>query len=502
MHENNEQYDLPPTENINRNTPQVAQPPKLPKPSGSGTPKPPQQKKPEVPKKRRRRGKKKTHREKGVLKIMYNNINGQSRNLWDEIESRTREQGADIICLTETHWKEGDKGQEVKGYRRYWRRRAPEEKKGGGVAIFVKNDLSAWEWERQSESRSNEHIWIVVQGQSEEIAIGVVYMGIDKYKGWNDKMEQALTEDLAQLEAEGKTIILLGDFNAHITEKDGGVPNQDKKTKTNTNGGRLTRLMDEHGLEMMNKSTKCRGKWTRMTETSKSIIDYVLISDQHQEVPRSMTINDTGTGLAGTSDHNWIDLELNLTQRQDSHGIKKPQTIRGWNIHRKTDWVSYKEKIEQYLEPWNNELEQLRGDTTATDTAYEKLVEVMKRAGEEAVGRKKDRKDPKPNRRLQKEIKKRNSTGRSWRRACKENEPNTLRLWRDYLGKKAKVNKLKKEGRNKRKNKWVEEALKEQGGIGQKIWEKIGPDKDLRGIEALDDDGTRITENLDTATAV
>lgn len=425
---------------------------------------------------------------------MYNNINGQTKNLWDEIETRARELGTDVICLAETHWKEGDKGQQIKGFRRYWKGRAPEEKKGGGVAIFVKNDLSAREWERPSDNTSSEHVWIVMQGETAEIAIGTVYMGIDKHKEWNDKLEQRLTEDIAQLELEGKTICLLGDFNAHIEEADGGVLGQDKKTKTNTNGGRVTRLVDQHGLEMVNKFAKCKGKWTRMTERNKSVIDYVLISEQHQEIILSMTIDDTGTGLAGTSDHNLIDLELNLTPQQDTQGRNKPQTKPGWNLHRKTNWNHYQEKLEQYVEPWTNEVEQLRGDTTATDTAYEKLVEIVKRAGEESVGRKKDRKDPKPNRRLLKEIKKRNSSGRSWRRACKTGKSNTLRLWRDYLGKKTKVNDLKKKDRNRRKNKWVEEALKEKGGIGQKLWEKIGPDKDLRGIESLDENGRRITD--------
>lgn len=57
------------------------------------------------------------------VQILYNNINGHTKKMWDEIEMQAREKSADIICLTETHWREGHKGRHLNGDKRHWRRR-------------------------------------------------------------------------------------------------------------------------------------------------------------------------------------------------------------------------------------------------------------------------------------------------------------------------------------------------------------------------------------------
>lgn len=66
-------------------------------------------------------------------------------------------------------------------------------------------------------------MWVVVHGKDVELAIGVTYMALDKHKEWNDELEESLMTDIAQLKEEGKKVLVLGDFNEHISAEDGGV---------------------------------------------------------------------------------------------------------------------------------------------------------------------------------------------------------------------------------------------------------------------------------------
>ncbi len=70
---------------------------------------------------------------------MYNNINGQSRNMWDEMYAKNS--GADILCLTERDWKQGNKGKALKGFKRYWKRHPAEGKKAGVTSFIKENQL-------------------------------------------------------------------------------------------------------------------------------------------------------------------------------------------------------------------------------------------------------------------------------------------------------------------------------------------------------------------------
>lgn len=205
---------------------------------------------------RRKRGRKRNGRD--IVRIMYANINGQSRKLWMEIEERAKKTKADVVCLVETHWRMGHRGKKLGGYRRYWRRREAGERKGGGIAVFVKEDLRVAEWNRRdvSEEENKELMWIQIKGSEMTVAVGVMYMALDRYRESNDKLEREVTEDVAKLKQEGKMVVLLGDANGHIHEEDGGV--EGITTRTDANGMRILRLVREAGLEIVNRTTKCK----------------------------------------------------------------------------------------------------------------------------------------------------------------------------------------------------------------------------------------------------
>lgn len=60
---------------------------------------------------------------------------------------------------------------QICGYKRYWKRRDPDARKGGGIAVYVKNELRAAEWSRTrvNEDCGKEVMWEQVQGDRESV---------------------------------------------------------------------------------------------------------------------------------------------------------------------------------------------------------------------------------------------------------------------------------------------------------------------------------------------
>ena len=65
------------------------------------------------------------------LKLIYNNIGGQSRKIWTEDTEMIQKEKFDILALTETHWREEQNGQHLQGYRRYRMDRGGDAKQEG-----------------------------------------------------------------------------------------------------------------------------------------------------------------------------------------------------------------------------------------------------------------------------------------------------------------------------------------------------------------------------------
>ena len=79
--------------------------------------------------------------------------------------------------MVETNWREGSKGKHLKGYKIYWKCRKVNSKKGGGIAIFVKENIVSYKWERDEglSEDINDTIWIVIKLENErKLAISLV----------------------------------------------------------------------------------------------------------------------------------------------------------------------------------------------------------------------------------------------------------------------------------------------------------------------------------------
>ena len=195
--------------------------------------------------------------ENNNFKMLYANVQGMlgigKLERWDKINRLCEENRWDVIAFTETHWREGSKTGSIKGYQIFEKRRGIEEKKGGGLAVWVKNNIESyvWEAERLEEDPDTELIWVIIKGGDVDIAVGVIYMGIQgrKNRTNNDKLERMIREDIVRLKEEEKAILLIGDFNGHINREINDI-----NYTGDENGERLLRIVRESGLIIINNT--------------------------------------------------------------------------------------------------------------------------------------------------------------------------------------------------------------------------------------------------------
>ena len=104
--------------------------------------------------------------------------------VWQELENMAVDNTWDIIIMLESHWQGGIKGRTIPGYTLHQKQRPAGAKKGGGIVCLVRNSLAAYEWpgrnspNQPEESSANidaESLWIIVQSEAGDMAVGAVY---------------------------------------------------------------------------------------------------------------------------------------------------------------------------------------------------------------------------------------------------------------------------------------------------------------------------------------
>ena len=172
--------------------------------------------------KRKRCGAKRKEQEK-VARIGLINVRGE-RGKEGEMHEVMKESEIDVCLVTETREREGVRVKGIPGFERLGKRRGIGGKKGGGIAIYIREgimgteinwgkDMTA-EWEKSE--AFNEIEWVEAVLGGEKMAVGVVYMGREGVdREWNDRIMEWLRRQIQELQRRGRRIILGGDFNGH-----------------------------------------------------------------------------------------------------------------------------------------------------------------------------------------------------------------------------------------------------------------------------------------------
>ena len=239
---------------------------------------------------------------KSSLVILQLNCRGIKSKL-DEIEELLAQlKQPDVVILSETWLKEGEeKYVDIKGY--YYEGVNREHKRGGGVGILVKDKLiykTRPDLNKNCQHNSYEHFFIELKGSSYNVIIGSLYLppntDIDKFLAeYNDTLERISLE-------KNKEVILGMDHNLDLLKQI-----SHKKTQTF-----VENTLDHMLLPVITKPT-------RISRTSTTLIDNVIISDKLQSNYTSNIL------LSNLSDHLLCYVEINefYAGKREATKIKK-----------------------------------------------------------------------------------------------------------------------------------------------------------------------------------
>ena len=110
-----------------------------------------------------------------------------------------------------------------------------------------------------------------------------------------EKQFEGMQEEIASLQQKGFSIVLMGDFNAHIGLGEEQSPNK--------NGQKLLNVVWACDLRVGNELPECKGRWTWESGEKRSVVDYILVS-RETNVHRMITEDEGAVELG--SDHNLI----------------------------------------------------------------------------------------------------------------------------------------------------------------------------------------------------
>ena len=103
-------------------------------------------------------------------------------------------------------------------------------------------------------------------------------------------MYELIANNKIESEKASEHFLVVGDFNWKI-----GSKIQNNKEQVSEFGPIFLKTIEEQGMIIINSHNKCRGLWTRIEDNKKSVIDYVLTSEENENNINEMIIDDNKT---------------------------------------------------------------------------------------------------------------------------------------------------------------------------------------------------------------
>lgn len=181
-------------------------------------------------------------------------INAQSlKNKMEEFRYTFEKSNTDIICVSETWFQPElhDSLFALNGYKLY---RADRGRRGGGVAVYIRCEITCKIILKSTVGDPMEFIFLEVAHHKQILMVGVAYHPNKRIN------PQLFIDKLDQLALSYNDIIICGDFNDNVLQENLMAPE-----------------MQTFGLELVNKSIP-----THFSATSNSLIDLVFVSCKHK----------------------------------------------------------------------------------------------------------------------------------------------------------------------------------------------------------------------------
>lgn len=235
---------------------------------------------------------------------------------FEEFSDLVLKNDLDIMCVSET-WLNKDVPSDVVNIPNYSFFRMDRVSRGGGVGIYVRNDLIVAQALNDSEPIEGvEHIWVELKTGADRLLIGVIY----RVPSQNiNRCVEYLDNLLSYIAPQFQNIIILGDLNVDQLYENV-----------------ISKCMSSYDFQQLIKEP------TRVTDTSQKIIDVIFLNN-------NSLVLDSGTVNADSiSDHSAVFCELNMS-------IPRPQplivTYRNFKNLNKHDFDQDLQNI-----PWENVL--------------------------------------------------------------------------------------------------------------------------------------------------
>ena len=244
-------------------------------------------------------------------------------------------------------------------------------------------------------------------------------------------------------------------------------------------------------MSIMNYSEKCQGTWTWASRGSRSVIDYILASQQIDNLISSMKIDDTAELWSFGTDHSIIETTINVSYKSNERIHLQKQ----WNINNSVDWKSFSRKVDELLFECKSEIP-TNINEEATNLLYKKITDSISNAASEFIGycSKSQRKHCLP-KVIRRAIKRRNKTGSRWRKSCINKSHDITRRWNEFLMESKIVDKLMTRDKLKNKKKWIQRIINEGGVSSRSLWTSLKDARSTTGAllhnGAIISDGSR-----------
>ena len=286
----------------------------------------------------RKKSKKQKRKKKGNknINIMYANPMGITGKI-NSLIAVAQTSKAHIIGLAET--KLGKTTPSVPGYS--WVNK-PKKTGSGGVAILIRDDIKHMAEQVEGlEDQDQEIVWVKIKINKAPVYIGVFYGPQEKCsKEESQRQFSQITSQINKLKNKGN-IILMGDFNAKLDIQKPGISQKESR-----NGEHMQDMINNTNMAVKSLSSSL-GNWTRVKRkdpNERSIIDYVLMTDEISQSTKNIEIDEYGMyRLKGKeeSDHNTIIIETSIPRTKN---ITK-QTI--YNLKDKKKWRQFNYRLQE-----------------------------------------------------------------------------------------------------------------------------------------------------------
>ena len=377
------------------------------------------------------------------IDIQSLNVDGLNSEKLSMIEDYCLEESPDVLAIQETKFtvESLPPHLDIDGYKYFVTERSEQDKKGGGLIMYYKDEIPVRSWTRPGKDMTvvtaHESQWIMLETRTAKMAIANVYFACQSSKNrnfieWNTELYNELKADIEVLRDLNFAIIIVGDFNGWTGVQQGMEKNN---PSVNENGRLLLDFINDEEMFMLNRLNTTNEVFTRAHYSStgrllsQSCLDYALISKEAKIGKWTFNLVEVNDQLGIKTDHKLLKItgEVNVVRRKKFTRKTKPM-FKDENLNDK-----YKRRVKQALK--GNNRKQFRSYDTTRQISI--LHKVILEASNESVNKPKP-KNIKANRRISDYTKKLIHEKRMIQEQIKE-EGRTTDLIQELVVKKQEV---------------------------------------------------------------